>query len=142
MVEPQKGSARSVVLKRSGRPLCGFSSVPEWGAAHSGASYLATPLRYGVWASLFELGLGSYRHSFRQQGSRGSVPSLRVDGRRPLRSVDLFARSPLATPSPYRAANSPELLRLEPSHTLLFGVCSLPLTELEAKRSTLQGKEV
>ncbi len=68
MVEPQKGSARSVVPKRSGWPLCGFCSVLEWTAPHSGASYLTTPFRYGVWTSLFELGLGSYRYSFRQQG--------------------------------------------------------------------------
>ena len=45
-------------------------------------------------------------------------------------------------PSPYKVPKSPELLRFKPSHTLLFGVCRLPLTEHEAKRSTLQGKEV
>ena len=43
-------------------------------------------------------------------------------------------------PSPYRVPATPELLRFKPSHTLLFGVCSLPLTEHEAKQSTLQGR--
>ena len=142
MVEPKKGSARSVVLKRSGWPLCGFSSVLEWAAPRSGASYLATPFGHDVWASLFELGLDSYGHSFRQQGSRGFVPSLRVDGRGPRRPVAFSARSPLAMPLPYGVPKNPELLRFKPSHTLLFGVCSLPLTEHEAERSTLQGKEV
>lgn len=68
MVEPQKGSARSVVLKRSGWPLCRFSSVLEWAASHSAASCLTTPFGYGVWTSLFKLGFSSYSYSFQPQG--------------------------------------------------------------------------